>query len=120
MISPSSIALNESRTRFGTDGKARLARSIKKLRSNSPIGKWTSIGWIGCRSGLPSRKSFDFSILLRWEIGASRLRDLAPFIFRHPCDADAVVVSYSSTQIGGGNQYCRSQDRQCQRRRRYD
>src|SRR5437762_13077129 len=103
MIAPRSIAEKESRTRYIWDGKTRLARSNRKLKKKRPIGKWTSIGWSGCRSGLPSRKSFTMSILLRRKIRAPGLGDFAPFIFRHSCDADAVGVSHHSAQISGAD-----------------
>src|SRR5438477_117263 len=62
-----------------TDGNARLARSSNRLKRNSPIGKWTSIGCSGCRSVLPSRKSFNMACLY----SGGRFAPAAAAIFRH-------------------------------------
>src|SRR5437773_1202257 len=110
-MTPASIAQKELRNRFGTEGKARLVRSSTRLKKKKPIGKWTSIGWSGCRTGLPWRKFFTMAISFRWKICAAGLGDFAPFLFRHPGDANAVSVSHHSAEIRGPDQQGRADGR---------
>src|SRR5438477_7965937 len=85
-----------------------------KLRTNSPIGKWTNMGWTGCRSGLPSSSSLNMTLFLG-DIGPTGGRELPPFLFRHARDADPILVNHSSTQIGRHDQDQGADDRQQQR-----
>src|SRR5438067_10713376 len=74
-----------------------------KLRTNSPIGKWTNMGWTGCRNGLPSSRSLNMTLFLG-NVGPTGGRELAPFLFRHSRDADPILVNHSPTQIGRHDQ----------------